>query len=94
MNGLTKCSPDEVRIPLVFACDRDAVFAMLTTIRPTTPDDVRVVYARNTLHVARLWVSAGCLAHVPSASAVVVDQVRRRLPFDAAGNLVSPFTGK
>ncbi len=94
VNGLTKCSPDEVRIPLVFACDRDAVFAMLTTIRPTTPDDVRVVYARNTLHVARLWVSAGCLAHMRSPSAVVVDQARRRLPFDAAGNLMSPFTGK
>ena len=93
VNGLTSCSPDDVRIPLVFACDRDAVFALLTTIRPTTPDDVRVVYVRNTLDVARLWVSAGCLAHLSSAPAVVVDPALRRLPFDAAGNLVSPFTG-
>jgi len=93
VNGLTSCSPDDVRIPLVFARDRDAVFAMLTTIRPTTPDDVRVVYVRNTLDVARLWVSAGCLAHLSSAPAVVVDPALRRLPFDAAGNLVSPFTG-
>jgi len=93
VNGLTSCSPDDARIPLVFARDRDAVFAMLTTIRPTTPDDVRVVYVRNTLDVARLWVSAGCLAHLSSAPAVVVDPALRRLPFDAAGNLVSPFTG-
>ncbi|HEY5386270.1 MAG TPA: DUF362 domain-containing protein [Thermoleophilia bacterium] len=93
VNGLTSCSPDDVRIPLVFACDRDAVFAMLATIRPTTPDDVRVVYVRNTLDVARLWVSAGCLAHLPPPPAVAVDPAHRRLPFDDAGNLVSPFTG-
>ena len=77
----------------MFASDRDAVFAMLTTIRPTTPADVRVVYVRNTLDVARLWVSEGCLAHLPKAPAVVVDPAHRRLPFDAAGNLLSPFTG-
>ena len=93
VNGLTSCSPDDVRIPPVFACDRDAVFAMLTTIRPTARDDVRVVYARNTLDVTRLWVSAGCLAHLPAAPAVVVDPAHRHLPFDAAGNLLSPFTG-
>jgi hypothetical protein len=93
VNGLTSCSPDDVRIPLVFACDRDAVFAMLTTIRPTTPDDVRVVYVRNTLDVERLWVSEGCLAHLPAPPAVVVDPAHRRLPFDAAGNLLSPFMG-
>ena len=94
VNGLTSCSPDDVRIPLVFACDRDAVFALLTTIRPTTADDVRVVYVRNTLDVERLWVSAGCLAHLPAAPAVAVDPAPRRLPFDAAGNLRSPFTGR
>ena len=93
VNGLTSCSPDDVRIPLVFACDRDAVFALLTTIRPTTPDDVRVVYVRNTLDVEWLWVSAGCLGHLPKAPAVAVDAAPRRLPFDAAGDLVSPFTG-
>jgi len=54
---------------------------------------VRVVYVRNTLDVARLWVSAGCLAHLPKAPAVVVDPAHRRLPFDDAGNLLSPFMG-
>jgi hypothetical protein len=94
VNGLTSCAPDDVRIPLVFACDRDAVFALLTTIRPTTADDVRVVYVRNTLDVERLWASAGCLAHLPAAPAVAVDPAPRRLPFDASGNLMSPFTGR
>ena len=93
VNGLTSCSPDDARIPLVFARDRDAVFAMLTTIRPTTPDDVRVVHVRSTLDVERLWVSAGCLDHLAPPPAVAVGLGLRRLPFDAAGNLVSPFTG-
>jgi len=93
VNGLTACSPDDVRIPLVFDRDRDAVFAMLTTIRPTTPDDVRVVYARNTLDVERLWMSAGCLDYLAPPPAGAVDPALRRPRFDAAGNLVSPFTG-
>ncbi len=93
VNGLTSCSPDDVRIPLVFACDRDAVFAMLMTIRPTTADDARVVYVRNTLDIERLWVSAGCLDLLSAPPTVVIDPARRRLPFDAAGNLVSPFIG-
>jgi hypothetical protein len=52
-----------------------------------------LVYVRNTLEVARLWVSVGCLAQLPPQPAVVVDAARRRLPFDAAGNLLSPFMG-
>ena len=48
---------------------------------------------RNTLDVERLWVSAGCLDYLAPPPAVVVDPTGRRLPFEAAGNLVSPFTG-
>ena len=48
---------------------------------------------RTTLDVERLWVSAGCLDYLAPPPAVVVDPALRRLPFDAAGNLVSPFTG-
>ena len=93
VNAFTSCAPEDAKTPAVFACDRDAVCALLTTIRPTTPDDVRVVYVRNTLDVERLWVSAGCLDCLAPPPAVVVEPTGRRLPFDAAGNLVSPFTG-
>jgi hypothetical protein len=93
VNGLTSCAPDDVRIPLVFARDRDAVFAMLQTLRQTTPDDIRIVYARNTLDVGGLWVSRGCLAHLPQTPAVELDAAPQRLSFDAAGDLVSPFRG-
>jgi hypothetical protein len=93
VNGLTSCAPDDVRIPLVFARDRDAIFAMLQTIRQTTREDVRIVYARNTLEVGGLWVSRGCLSHLPQPPVAEVAPAPRRLPFDAAGDLVSPFMG-
>jgi len=75
----------------VFLNDRHAVTTMLTTMRPTTPDDVRVVYARNTLAVTRLWVSTGCLTQLPGEPAVTVDGTPRELRFDESGDLLSPF---
>jgi hypothetical protein len=91
MNGFTSAAPEDGRMPMVFAADRDAVTTLLTVIRPTTPEDVRVVYARNTLEVARLWVSAGCLPVLRELPACTVDGAPRALEFDAAGSLLSPF---
>ena len=92
MNGFTSAAPEDGRMPMVFAADRDAVTTLLTVVRPVTPDDVRVVYARNTLEVAHLWVSAGCLPVLREQPACTVDGAPRALAFDGAGALVSPFT--
>ena len=91
MNGFTSAAPEDGKMPLVFACDRDAVTSLLTAIRPCLPEDVRVVYARNTLDVARLWVSAGCLPVLRTQPACEVDPAPRELAFDGEGGLVSPF---
>ncbi len=90
VNAFTSCAPEDARIPAVFACDRDAVVSLLTTIRPASAADLRLVWIRNTLALSELWVSAGCLARLPGA-AVSVDETPRALPFDARGDLLSPF---
>ena len=77
VNAFTSCAPEDARIPAVFACDRDAVVSLLTTIRPASAADLRLVYIRNTLDLSDLWVSAGCLGRLPGAG-----RQRRR---DAAG---------
>jgi len=91
MNGFTSAAPEDGKMPLVFATDRDAVTSLLTAIQPALLEDVRIVYARNTLDVARLWVSSGCLPVLREQPACDVDQTPQTLAFDGDGALVSPF---
>jgi len=93
MNAFTSCSPEDAKTPAVFACDRDAIVSLLTTVRPATASDLCVVHIRNTLDLARLWVSAGCLEQLPGPPAVTIDPTPRALVFDASGDLVSPLGG-
>jgi len=91
VNAFTSCAPEDAKTPAVFASDRDAIASLLTTIRPATAADLRLVHIRNTMDLARLWVSAGCLEHLPGPPAVSVDGTPRELVFEARGDLVSPF---
>jgi len=93
MNAFTSCSPEDAKTPAVFACDRDAILSLLTTVRPASAADLRLVHIRNTLDLARLRVSAGCLERLPAPPDVTIDPTPRELVFDARGDLVSPFGG-
>jgi hypothetical protein len=92
-NAFTSCAPEDAKTPAVFACDRDAIVSLLTTVRPATAADLRLVHIRNTMDLARLWVSTGCLEGLPAPPSVAVDPTLRALAFDARGDLVSPFVG-
>ena len=59
-------------------------------MRPVPPEDVRIVYIRNTMALDRVWVSVGCLDQIDEAKAVV-SPAARELAFDQTGKLVSPF---
>ena len=90
-NAFTSCTPEDAKTPAVFARDRDAIVSLLTTVRPATAADLRLVHIRNTLDLARLRVSAGCLEQLPGPPAVAIDPTPRELVFDSRGDLVSPF---
>ena len=91
VGALTACCPEDARIPMVFPSDLHAIRSLLATVRPTSANDVRLVHIRNTLDVATLYVSSGCLAHLSKNEGVVADQALRALGFDDAGALISPF---
>lgn len=91
MNAFTSCSPEDAKIPAVFASDRDAVLSLLTTVRPTTLADLRLVYIKNTQDLDSLWVSGGCRSCLASVGHVSVRAEPSELEFDNAGDLVSPF---
>lgn len=93
VNAITACFPEDVRLPLTVPTDRDAVSAMLSTLRPFTEDDLRLVHIRNTLAMETLVVSEGCLSALRGRSGVVLEPHRLALGFDAEGGLLSPLAG-
>jgi len=91
VGALTACCPEDAKIPMVFSSDRHAIRSLLTTVRPTSAEDIRLVHIRSTLDLATLYVSSGCLAHLSRDEVVIPDPSLRALEFDAAGALISPF---
>lgn len=93
VGALTACCPEDARIPMTFATERDVIRNLLTTVRPTTVDDVRVAHIRNTQDLERLFVSAGCLGHLAADKVTVASRPIGPPTFDAEGTLISPFEG-
>jgi hypothetical protein len=91
MNALTSCTPEDAKLPLVFSSEREAIAALLTTIRPYTQDDLRLVWIRDTMRLERLLVSRGCLEALHAPWELDVDPEGRSLGFDAGGFLLSAF---
>lgn len=91
VGALTACCPEDAKIPMVFSSDRHAIRSLLTTVRPTSAEDIRLVHIKNTLDLATLYVSSGCLTHLSEDEVVIPDPSMRALGFDDAGALISPF---
>lgn len=88
-NALAACAPEDGKLPLTFADDREALSAALATLRPFTPDDLRLVHIRNTLALERFEVSPGCLAHLDERADLTVAARPSALAFDADGALLT-----
>jgi hypothetical protein len=89
MNSITACDPEGGRIPLSYASDREAIAAVLMTIRPYTQEDLKIVQIKNTLELDKIMVSRGCLAHLADKTHVSIDRESARFEFDSSGNLIS-----
>ncbi len=93
VNAITACFPEDMRLPLTVPNDRDAIGAMLDTLRPFTAEDLRLVHIKSTLAVEHLVVSEGCLPALQDRPDVVVEEEPRLLSFDEDARLVSPLSG-
>jgi hypothetical protein len=91
INCQTACCPEAGRVPLAYDNDRQALAAALMTIRPSQPDEVGIVYIRNTLDLRRLMVSQAYAEQVENDPALVIEAVGQRLEFNPEGMLKSPF---
>jgi hypothetical protein len=91
VNAITACFPEDVRLPLTLATEREAIAAALATVRPFTLEDLRIIHIRSTLALEYLAASEGCLAVLQGRDDVVVGSEIFRMGFDERGELVSPL---
>jgi hypothetical protein len=58
------------------------------TIRPHTPEDLRIVHIKNTLELSSLSVSEGCLQGLAKNRKIDIGAESFVMKFDQAGNLI------
>ena len=59
VNAITASCPEDCRIPMTLSTEKEAIAAALMTIGPYTPENVRIVHIKNTLHLNHMRVSVG-----------------------------------
>ena len=91
VNALSAGIPSRVRVPAHFASDSEAIAWVAATAGKTDPHDVAYAWIRNTLALDRLAVSPNLEAALRTQPHVTVEG-ELDVPWDTAGNLVSPFT--
>ncbi len=89
INCLTSCGPEDAKIPLAFQSDREALAAVLMTLRPYTLADLRVVHIKNTLELTHLLISQACTPQLDDDAGVHMESKRYELEFDKNGDLIS-----
>ncbi|NIM05083.1 MAG: DUF362 domain-containing protein [Armatimonadetes bacterium] len=87
-NVLTSGSFAFARVPVVLRNDQEAITAALVSGLDKSPEEVRLVRIRDTLHLDSLFVSEGLLAEAKANPSLTVEENLRSMKFDAAGNLV------
>ena len=87
VNAITACCPEDCRIPLTLATEKEAVTAALLTIRSYTPEDLRVVHIRNTRDLTQMLVSQGCLPDLAGKTRIRIFPHGAPMAFDRAGQL-------
>jgi hypothetical protein len=91
LNSQTAYRTDTCKIPMTFETDREAMEAALRMAGTGPPDELRLVWIRNTLCLENLAVSEAMLGGKPGGSGLTVAQGPLDIGFDADGRLRSPF---
>ena len=86
-NAVTACCPEDCKIPLTLATEKEAVAAALLTVRPYTMEDLRVVHIKNTRDITRMLVSRGCLPDLEKQPGISIISDASTMTFDKTGQL-------
>lgn len=87
VNARTACCPEDCKVPMTLENEKEVIATALTTIRPYTLEDLRIVHIKNTLELDSLYLSRGCLAKVKPELCLTVDPTPLEMAFDPQGRI-------
>jgi len=92
VNCIASNCPEDARLPVACAADRDAVAAALQTAGIREPRAARLAWIRDTAHLQRIAVSEALLDEVRAGAALRPAGPLFPPPYDEKGDLRSPFS--
>ena len=92
VNCITSNCPEDARIPIACATDREAIAAAVQTAGVRDPGEVRLAWVRDTAHLERIAVSEALLDEVRAGETLRPAGPLFPLPYDENGDLRSPFS--
>ncbi len=92
VNCITSNCPEDARIPIACATDREAVAAAVQTAGVRDLGEVRLAWVRDTAHLERIAVSEALLDEVRAGETLRPAGPLFPLPYDEDGDLRSPFS--
>jgi hypothetical protein len=91
VNAQSAGAPSRIRVPVHFAVDRECLRWVASTVGKIDPPHVTFGWIRNTLELDCLAVSENLRPLIEGRPHVSIERAME-MPWDASGNLVSPFT--
>ena len=92
VNCITSNCPEDARVPIACATDREAIAAAIQTAGVREPGEARLAWIRDTAHLERIAVSEALLDEVRAGEALRPAGPLFPLPYDENGDLRSPFS--
>ena len=92
VNCITSNCPEDARIPITCASDREAIATAMQTSGVRHAKDVRLAWVRDKSHLERMAVSEALLDEVRAGETLRPAGPRFPLPYDENGDLQSPFS--
>jgi len=91
LNSITGMIPDNGRIPIAFEKDREALSVAHYNSGVLNPEDLRILWIKNTLHLEYLYASEALLKESRSNPGLEILSEPFDFPFDKNGNLISQW---
>jgi len=91
VNCLTGMGPENGRIPIFFERDRDVLSTAHDNSGVLHPQDLRILWAKNTLELEYLYASQALLKEARSNPRLEILSDPFEIPFDSNGNLISKW---
>jgi hypothetical protein len=92
INSVTSSSLPAIRTPAHFPTDRKCLETMATTVGIFEMSELRIAWLKNTLELTPFALTENFRAEIETNPALEILEGPMELPFDASGDLISPFT--